>query len=232
MIFVAAVTQDEAKLLAARAALAKLPDQGVIGLGSGSTAKLFIDGVGELVKQGRKLVAVATSDGSRKQAASLGIPLLSDDGPWDIELTVDGADEVSAELDLIKGGGACHAREKIVNYSTRTNVIIVDETKLSERLGEKWPVPVEVLTFGHLATVKALERLGEVRLRRRDGAPWMTDAGNYVYDVSAGPIQRPADLDQVLRSIPGVVETGLFVGRADVVIVAGAAGIRELTRAG
>lgn len=231
MIFVAAVTQDEAKLLAARAALAKLPEQGVIGLGSGSTAKLFIDGVGELVKQGRKLVGVATSDGSRSQAAALGIPLLSDEGPWDILLTVDGADEVSAELDLIKGGGACHAREKIVNYSTRENVIIVDETKLSPRLGEKWPVPVEVLTFGHLATVAALERFGEVRLRVRSGAPWMTDAGNYVYDVHAGPISRPAELDQALRAVPGVVETGLFVGRADVVIVAGATGIRELSRA-
>jgi len=224
------MTQDEAKLLAARAALALLPEQGVIGLGSGSTAKLFIDGVGELVKAGRKLTAVATSEASRSQAASLGIPLLADDGPWDIELCVDGADEVSQGLDLIKGGGGCQSREKIVNYSSRRNVIIVDESKLSENLGEKWPVPVEVLTFGHRATAHKLEQFGEVRLRLKNEVAWMTDAGNYIYDVRVGPMHNPADVDQRLRALAGVVETGLFVGRADRVIVAGPAGIRELSR--
>lgn len=223
------MTQDEAKRLAARAALALLPESGVIGLGSGSTAKLFIDAVGELVQAGRKLTGVATSDGSRRQASELGIPLLSDEGPWDIALTVDGADEVSSALDLIKGGGGCHAREKIVSFSSRVNVIIVDESKLSEELGEKWPVPVEVLAFGRGATVRALERFGEVTLRTREGKPWMTDAGNFIYDVRAGKIPDPGALDRSLRAIAGVVETGLFVGRADRVIVAGTAGVRELT---
>jgi ribose 5-phosphate isomerase A len=224
------MTQDEVKKLAAEAALSLLPETGVIGLGSGSTAKLFIDAVGALVKGGRKLSGVATSDGSRAQAAALGIPLLGDDGPWDIEVCVDGADEVSEALDLIKGGGGCHAREKIVNYSSRTNIIIVDESKLSRKLGEKWPVPVEVLVFGHRATVRALERFGEVKLRERAGAAWMTDAGNYIYDVHAGPIDDPAALDRELRALAGVVETGLFVQRADRVIVAGSGGIRELRR--
>jgi len=222
------MTQDEAKRQAARAALELLPEAGVIGLGSGSTAKLFIDAVGELVQSGRKLVGVATSDASRTQAAALGIPLLSDEGPWDIALCVDGADEVSARLDLIKGGGGCHAREKIVNYSSRVNVIIVDESKLSERLGEKWPVPVEVLGFGHGATVRALERFGRVELRRREGRAWLTDAGNFIYDVHVGPIDDPSDLDRRLRALAGVVETGLFVGRADRVLVAGASGVRAM----
>ncbi len=225
------MTQDEAKLLAARAALALLPEEGVIGLGSGSTAKLFIDAVGELVKKGRKLVGVATSEASRSQAASLGIPLLDDDGPWDIALCVDGADEVSARLDLIKGGGGAHSREKIVNHAARRNVIIVDESKLSERLGEKWPVPIEVFGFGHRATAKALERFGSVALRLKQGRTWLTDAGNYIYDVRTGPIEDPAALDQELRALTGVVETGLFVGRADRVLVAGASGVRELVPA-
>jgi ribose 5-phosphate isomerase A len=222
------VTVDEAKRLAAQAAAALLPERGVIGLGSGSTAKLFIDLVGELVKSGRQLTGVATSDGSRTQALALGIPLLEDEGPWEIELAVDGADEVSAELDLIKGGGGCQAREKIVNYSARTNLIIVDESKLSTRLGEKWPVPVEVLAFGHRATARALERFGRVAMRQRNGRPWLTDAQNFIYDVHTGPISDPAALDRELDAQPGVVETGLFLARADKVIVAGESGVREL----
>jgi ribose 5-phosphate isomerase A len=222
------MTQDEAKQAAADAALELLPEEGVIGLGSGSTAKLFIDGVGRLVKDGRKLRGVPTSDGSRAQALSLGIELLDDEGPWDIALSVDGADEVSASLDLIKGGGGAHTREKIVNFASQKNIIIVDDTKLSEKLGRRWPVPVEVLAFAHKATVRALGRFGETGLRLKDGKPWMTDAGNYIYDVRAGEIDDPAALDAELRRVPGVVETGLFIQRADLVLVAGAHGIRRL----
>jgi ribose 5-phosphate isomerase A len=221
------MNQDEAKLAAARAALDLLPEAGVVGLGSGSTAKLFIDGVGELVKAGRKLSGVPTSIASQAQAEALGIPLLDDAGPWDIDMCVDGADEVSDALDLIKGGGGAHTREKIVNQASRVNVIVVDESKLSTSLGEKWPVPVEVLPFGHLATVKALGHFGKTVLRRKQkgaGDPWMTDAGNYLYDVFAGVIADPKGLEAELRRVPGVVETGLFVGRAHLVLVAGAAG--------
>jgi ribose 5-phosphate isomerase A len=224
------MTQDEAKKAAALAAAASLPERGVIGLGSGSTAKLFIDEVGRLVRDGRELIGVPTSEVSRAQALALGIPLLSDEGPWEIEVTVDGADEVSAALDLIKGGGAAHTREKIVNYCSKRNVIIVDGTKLSTHLGEKWPVPLEVLPFAHLSTVAHLRAYGDPVLRVHDGAPRRTDAGNYVYDLRAGTIEDPAALDRALRAIPGVVETGLFVGRADEVIVADATGIRTLRR--
>jgi ribose 5-phosphate isomerase A len=225
------MTRDEAKRLAARAALELLPEEGVVGLGSGSTAQLFIDGVGELVKAGRKLRGVPTSEASRAQAERLGIPLLDDAGPWTIDVCVDGADEVSAELDLIKGGGGCHTREKIVNAAASTNVIVVDDSKISKRLGEKWPVPIEVLPFGRLSTVALLARFGRPELRLKNGAPWMTDAGNFLYDLHAGVLEAPAMLDAELCLLPGVVDTGLFVGRANLVLVAGNAGVNRLERA-
>ena len=223
--------QDEAKKAAARAALAYVPEAGVIGLGSGSTATHFIDGIGELVRQGRQLKGVATSEQSRVQAERLGIPLCAPDGPWEIDLTVDGADEVSDQLDLIKGGGAAHTREKIVNYSSRRNIIVVDESKLSSRLGEKFHVPVEALVFGHRGTAQALYALGEPSLRVRDGEPVITDSGNYIYDLKTGILANPTQVDHMLKRIPGVVETGLFCGRADIVLVASESGIKTLKHA-
>jgi ribose 5-phosphate isomerase A len=219
---------EQAKRLAAERAATHLPERGIVGLGSGSTAKLFIEAVGRLVAEGRDLSGVPTSEESRALAQSLNIPLLDDAGPWAIDVCVDGADEVSTELDLIKGGGGCQTREKIVNYSSRKNIIVVDASKVSQRLGERWAVPVEVLPFGHNSTVAALSRFGRTTLRLRKGVPWMTDASNFIFDVQAGPIADPAQLDRSLRSLPGVVETGLFIARADLVIVAGDDGIREL----
>ncbi len=224
------MTAEDAKREAARSALVELPESGVVGLGSGSTSRLFIDEVGALVQKGRQLRGVPTSEGSKLQAQALGIPLLGDEGPWDIAVTVDGADEVDANLNLIKGGGAAHTREKIVNYASRRNVIIVDDSKLSQLLGEKWPIPLEVLRFAHLTTVRALERWGRVVVRSRDGKAVITDAGNPLYDLFAGTLPDPAAMDRQLRGIPGVVETGLFIGRADVVIVAGSLGVRRLER--
>jgi ribose 5-phosphate isomerase A len=221
---------SDAKRHAAEAALELLPEAGIIGLGTGSTATLFIDGVGRLVQAGRKLVGVPTSAQSHAQAERLGIPLLDPTGPWDIVMTVDGADEVSAELDLIKGGGACHAREKIVAAASKQNVIVVDESKMSKKLGERWAVPVEVLDFGHAATAELLTQFGQPVLRVRDGMPVRTDAGNPIYDLKAGVIERPGELENALARLPGVVETGLFVGRATTVLVAGDAGVRRLDR--
>ena len=155
------MSNDEAKKRAARAALELLPESGVIGLGTGSTTHFFIEGVGELVRAGRRLVGLPTSKQSRALATQCGIPLLDDAGPWQIDLCVDGADEVSDTLDLIKGGGAAHTREKIVNFAAKQNLIIVDASKLSRQLGEKRAIPVEVLVFGHLTTQRG-NRLGIV----------------------------------------------------------------------
>jgi ribose 5-phosphate isomerase A len=216
---------DAAKRAAALAALAELPPSGTIGLGTGSTTRLFIDALGELVAQGRRYTGVPTSNASRTQAAALGILLLSDDGPWDIDITVDGADEVSPALDLIKGGGGAHTREKIVNAASRRNIIIVDESKLSPQLGTRWRLPIEVLAFAHAETARHLATFGAPGLRAG-----RTDSGNVIYDLACGPIADPASLDAALHMVPGVVETGLFVGRADVVLVARASGVERLTR--
>jgi ribose 5-phosphate isomerase A len=210
--------------------LLEVPEEGVVGLGSGSTAKMFIDEIGALVRAGRKLRCVATSIESHRQAAALGIPLLSEDGLWTIDVCVDGADEVSDALDLIKGGGGALTREKIVNYASARNVTIVDASKLATRLCEKWAIPVEVLSFAHPMTASHLATLGKAELRTRDGSVFRTDAGNVIYDVRMPPLDAPAEVDRRLRAIPGVVETGLFVGRCDLLIVASAQGMKRVRR--
>ena len=224
------MSDERLKRQAAEAALELLPSGGVLGLGTGSTTRWFIEAVGDLVRAGRRFVGVPTSLASRRLAQKVGIPLLDDAGPWQIDLCVDGADEVSQALDLIKGGGGAHTREKIVNYAASRNVIIVDDTKLSTLLGEKRSVPLEVLPFGAQTTAAALARFGVPQLRAQDGAPFLTDAGNFVLDLAVQPLADPAALDRQLHAVPGVVETGLFVGRADVVIVASEHGIRSLAR--
>jgi ribose 5-phosphate isomerase A len=223
---------DDAKRAAARAALQEIPETGIIGIGTGSTVAFFVEALAELVASGKRYLAVPTSEATRTRARELGIELLDDDGPWDIAVTIDGADELDGELHLIKGGGGAHAREKIVNCSSRRNVIIADASKLSRQLGEQKPVPVEVLAFGHRATAQHLAILGTPKLRTHQGALTRTDAGNVIYDLACGPIANPAALDRELRAIPGVVETGLFVGRADVVYLARGRDVRRLTRPG
>lgn len=222
------MSPDEMKRQAARAALVYLPQTGVLGLGTGTTTRWFIEAVGDLVKAGRQFSCVPTSIASRALAEECGIPLLDDAGPWQIDVCVDGADEVSPSLDLIKGGGDAHTREKIVNQAARKNVIIVDERKLVGRLGETRKVPLEVLPFGLRTTLAALAPFGQAELRMRNNAPVMSDSGNYIVDLATGPISHPAELDRSLHSLPGIVETGLFIGRADVVVVASAGGVREL----
>ncbi len=216
---------------AARAALALLPERGTIGLGSGSTAKLFIEALAELVRGGRDLVGVPSSRESETLARSLGIPLLADDGPWDIDVCFDGADEVDPQLDVIKGGGGMLTREKIVIAAARSTVLLVDESKLVRALGTTWRVPVEVVAFGHRATAARLSAFGEPRLRlTREGAPFKTDQNCVIYDVATGPIADAPALERDLEHVPGVVTVGLFTGRADRVIVAASSGVRTLVR--
>jgi ribose 5-phosphate isomerase A len=228
-------THDDSHRLkqeAARAALALLPDRGVIGLGSGSTAKLFIEALATLIQGGRALVGVPSSRESESLARALGIPLLGDDGPWDIDLCVDGADEVDPRLDVIKGGGGMLTREKIVMAAARETVLLVDESKLVPALGTTWRVPVEVVGFGHAATAARLAAFGEPRLRKgKDDGPFVTDQGGVIYDVATGPITDAPALERALEHVPGVVTVGLFTGRAGRVIVAGRDGIRTLVRA-
>jgi ribose 5-phosphate isomerase A len=224
------MANEREKRLAAEAALTVLPGSGVIGLGTGSTVRYFIEGVAERCRRGHDYQAVPTSQDSRELASRLGIPLLEDEGPWDILLCVDGADEVSDELDLIKGGGGAHTREKIVNFASRKNAIVVDESKLSRRLGEHWPVPIEVLPFAHRETHFLLSTHGEPKLRMSGDSPFRTDSKNYIYDLRTGPIQRPSELDAELRAIPGVVGTGLFCGRCDILFVTRDGGVQRIDK--
>jgi ribose 5-phosphate isomerase A len=224
------MSSDYMKRQAALAALAHLPEAGVLGLGTGSTTRFFIEAVGELVRGGRRYTAVPTSTASRRLAEQCGIALLDDQAAWQIDVCVDGADEVSEALDLIKGGGGAHTREKIVNRAAKKNVIIVDESKLVTHLGEQRKVPLEILPFGLHTTLLALRSWGTPEIRQLNGTPWMSDSGNYIVDLGTGPIAAPAELDRELHGLPGVVETGLFIGRADVVVIAGQSGVTERQR--
>jgi ribose 5-phosphate isomerase A len=226
----ALVSDLDDKRNAARAALAELPEHGIIGLGSGSTAAIFIEEVGRLVKQGRKLVGVPTSVGSRRLGEQHGIVMLADDGPWDILVTIDGADEIDERLFTIKGGGAAHAREKIVNQASHKNIFIVDDSKWSAKIGTRRAVPIEVLPFGYQQTAAELRAFGEPSLRMAGTVPLRTDAQNFIFDLRTGPIEDAGTLDIALQAIPGVVATGLFLGRVDLVLTASAGVVRRNVR--
>lgn len=211
---------DQLKRLAAEAAAAaELRDGMHVGLGTGSTAKHFVDIVGERIRAGERFLCVPTSEATRRQAEGLGIPLTSLDAVETLDLTVDGADELNPQLDLIKGGGAAHLREKMVAFASRRMVVIADQTKRVAVLGA-FPLPVEVVPFAHGATARAVTRafagLGleaEPRLRLRpDGQPLITDNGNLILDYASPGIADPPALAEALSHIPGVVEHGLFIG--------------------
>lgn len=222
--------QDDEKKRAALAALDELPEEGIVGLGTGSTARLVIDAVAELVRGGRRLECVSTSAATRAYASALGIPLLTDDGPWTIDVTVDGADEVDDALRLSKGAGGALTREKMVSFASKRTVIVCDSTKRVRRLGDTRPITVEILPFGHATTTAHLARLGRPQLRMHGGARFSTDNGNFIADLAVDPLDDPGALERSLRSIPGVVETGLFIDRADVVLVGYSGRVERLTR--
>jgi ribose 5-phosphate isomerase A len=180
----------------------------------------------------RDIVAFATSRAVWHAAVRMGIPMMTEDLPQGIDVTIDGADEVDPQLNLIKGGGGALLREKIVAQASRREIIIVDESKLSPQLGTRWPVPVEVLTYGWQSQARYLESLGaEVTLRRNDdGSEFCTDQGNIILDSHFGPIADPEALAEELASRAGIMEHGLFLHLADDVIVAGPGGIKHLKR--
>ncbi len=205
----------------------------VVGLGTGSTAIFAVRRLGQLLREGRlhDVVGVPTSSGIEAEAHTLGIPLAGD-GAQHIDVTIDGADEVDPDLNLIKGGGGALLHEKIVAQASRREVIVVDAAKLSPRLGTHWAVPVEVVSFLWQSQARFLESLGaRVTLRAGpQGRPFTTDEGNLILDCAFGPIAAVADLAARLDERTGIVEHGLFVQLATDVIVAGEAGIRHLTR--
>jgi ribose 5-phosphate isomerase A len=207
----------------------------VVGLGAGSTAILATRRIGLRLLQGRlrDIVGVPCSSAIEAEARALGIPITLDP-PGAVDLTIDGADEVDPELNLIKGGGGALLHEKIVAQASLREVIIVDESKLSPALGTHWALPVEIIPFGWHSQRRFLESLGaRVTVRQqRDGTPFRTDQGNLILDCAFGPIPRPQELAATLDARTGIVEHGLFLGLATEVIVAGADGVRHLTPKG
>jgi len=203
----------------------------VLGLGSGSTSRYAIEYIGQGLRSGRwrDIVGVPTSSASAQLARELGIPLASLQERPQVDVTIDGADEVDPQLNLIKGGGGALLHEKIVARASSQEIIIIDESKLVPALGTTFALPVEVIPFGWGTYLDALQSLGcRPVLRMKDNQPYVTDEGNYIVDCRFERIADPAALERELDRIPGVVESGLFVGLTSLVLVAAPAGVREL----
>lgn len=225
------MANDLEKEAAARASLEYVKEGQVVGLGTGSTAAFFIKLLGEKVKHGLRIRGIPTSVRSEELALSLGIPVITLDDCQEIDVTVDGADEVDPELRLIKGGGGAALREKIVASATKQLVIVADASKRVQRLG-KFPLPVEVIRFAQALVAKRIAALGAaVQLRRNpDGTPYVTDENNHILDCRFGEIRDPDTLARVLSEMAGVVEHGLFIGMASVALFARGSEIEELKR--
>lgn len=209
------------KKAAAEAAVAYIKSGMTIGLGTGSTAAFAIQKLGTRVKEeGLQIRAIATSIRSEEMAKEGSIPIIGFDDFDMLDITIDGADEVDENLDLIKGGGGALLREKVVSIQTKTNIIIVDETKLVKHLG-KFPLPVEVVPFALAVVDRKLQKLGcQTVLRKKENEVYITDNQNYIVDCHFGEISDAASLHQTIKSITGVVDNGLFIQRASMVIAA------------
>lgn len=225
---------DDLKRRAAEAALAYVEDGMRLGLGSGSTAAIFVRLLGVRVAAGLDIVGVPTSEGTARIARDAGVPLTTLDENPELDLDVDGADEIGPGLALVKGGGGALLREKIVAGASARMIVIADSSKYVAALGA-YPLPIEVVPFGLRATVLSIERAGieldlnpAIDLRLRDGQAFVTDSGNRILDASFGRIPDPEALARRLADIPGVVEHGLFIGFADFALVASADGVTKI----
>jgi len=228
---------DDQKRAAAARAIEFVTPGMRLGLGTGSTAKHFVDLVGERVRAGLDIVAVPTSEATHAQALACGIKLTTLDETPGLDLTVDGADEIAPDMSLIKGGGGALLREKIVAAASARMLVIADESKWVPTLGQ-FPLPIEVTPFGFAATLRAvdkaiagIQRGGPLKLRMgKDGHAFVTDGGHWIIDAQLGRIDDPAALAHALSLTPGVMEHGLFVGMARMVIIGGPAGVRIVER--
>lgn len=223
---------DTLKRQAAEYAVQFLSSGMIIGLGHGSTAIWAVRRIAEYLKEGilQDIWGIPCSTHITQEAERLGIPLTTLDNHPVVDVTIDGADEVTTDLNLIKGGGGALLREKIVAQASRREIIVVDETKVSSVLGSKWAVPVEVVPFGVQSQIRYLQDLGgRVTLRKAlSGSPFVTDQSNYILDCDFGSIEYPAALASKLKTRAGIVEHGLFIGLATDVIIASSNGIRHL----
>jgi ribose 5-phosphate isomerase A len=222
------------KIEAARTALGHVEDGMRLGIGTGSTASEFVRLLAEKVDAGMKIIGVPTSERTAALCMELGVPLSSLDETPELDLTIDGADEIDPHLGLIKGGGGALLREKIVAAASARMIVIADESKLVDVLG-RFPLPIEVNRFGLRATEIAIAReagalgvSGQLTLRVTNGQPFVTDGGHLILDASFGRIPDTRALSNALHTVPGVVEHGLFLGMADLAIVAAADGIRTI----
>jgi ribose 5-phosphate isomerase A len=229
------MTQDEAKALVGKRAAEMVEDGMRVGLGTGTTSIMFIKALGERVKAGLKIRCVASSDSSTELGRSLGMDVVTLEDLPELDLYVDGADEVCVEpgagLYLIKGGGAALLREKIVTSASARFVCVVDESKIVEKLG-KFPLPVEIIKMARPVVEPRLAALGlnpKLRMKKDGSGPVLTDEHNWILDCAAGVIEDPEVTAAEIRSIVGVVEHGLFLGMAEIALVAGEAGVREIT---
>lgn len=225
--------RDHLKRAAAERAVEFVKPGMVLGLGTGSTATFVVERLAARVARGLDVVAIPSSEHTAQHARELGIPLTAFDAHRRIDLAIDGADEVARDsLDLVKGGGGALLREKIVAAASDRFIVVVDDGKLVDRLGAHMALPVEVSPFGWQATAAAIDkRLGaRVALRQQAERPFVTDGGNFILDCRFAPIADPAALECGLNMIVGVLENGLFVGRASIVVVASETGVEMLTR--
>jgi len=222
---------DELKRQAAIAALDEIRSNMIVGLGTGSTASHFIRELGKRVKGGLTVLGIPTSEASRILAGEVGVSLTTLKDHPEIDVTVDGADEVSPELDLIKGLGGALVREKIVAHASKRVIIVVDDSKMVDRLGTRAPIPVEVVPFAVDSVRLQLVRWnGSITIRERNGQPFVSDNGNTILDWQYGAIDDPHAVEMKLKSITGVVDSGIFARVAAQVIVAGGSSIRKISR--
>ena len=223
------MTQDEAKRMAAQRALEFVEDGMSLGLGSGTTSAIFIKELGERVKQGLHIRGIATSAASQQLAESLSIPITNFNDCPELDLAIDGADEIGPGLALIKGGGGALLREKIVESASRRFIVVADATKLVHTLGS-FPLPVEVIQMALPIVAPKLEALGfKPKLRHHpDGSVYITDEGNFILDCGGGSITDATKTAADIRAIVGVVEHGLFLNMASLALIAGEDGVREV----